>query len=187
LRSSAIRSPAIRDIPIASNPSACLRASFRQYLQRTGHLGSAHCDARRPLAILELKAAEDIHLPLQAANYTSMLMEFSSRGYYDRLASYPASSAAGRFSSLRIFHWNRVATRRADCLFGCVVTAFSSHYRRIATPSFAGDRSGPRGPCGKLAPRTSRRHAAAARNRASCGQTSSGSTGILTSPPRSRN
>jgi hypothetical protein len=96
------------------------------------------------LAILELKAAEHIHLPLRAANYWLRIGTTCSRVIF-----------RGMVISLP-----RTATRRADCLFRCALVAFSSHYRRIAAPSFAGDRGRPRRPRGKLAPRTSRRHAA---------------------------
>jgi hypothetical protein len=97
------------------------------------------------LAILELKAAEHIHLPLQAANYWLRIRrhlqqgDFPRYGYFTGIELQPAAP---------IVH------------LVCTFVAFSSHYRRIGPPSFAGDRDCPRRPRGKLAPRTSRGHAA---------------------------
>jgi hypothetical protein len=55
----------------------------------------------RRLAILELKATENIDLPLQAADY------------------WPHSppSGARRHRSLRLFPWHRTSTRSADCVY----------------------------------------------------------------------
>jgi hypothetical protein len=99
------------------------------------------------LAILELKASEHIHLPLQAADYWlrvrrhSELREFRSYGYFPGVEIQKGSSTG---------------------LSACTGSTFPSGDRNFAGCSVTGDRSGSRGLDGKLAPRHSRGHAAIA-------------------------
>jgi len=96
------------------------------------------------LAILELKASEHIHLPLQAADYWLRvrrhleLGEFRSYGYFPGVEIQKAAAAG---------------------LSGCSRAAFPFGDRHFAGSSVSGDRSGSRGIAGKLAKRHSRSYA----------------------------
>jgi hypothetical protein len=90
----------------------------------------------RRLAILELKATENIDLPLQAADY------------------WPHSppSGARRHRSPRLFSWHRTSTRSADCVYHRPRSPISSDNRFAAPPHHARDGNRANWALGKLAP-----------------------------------
>jgi hypothetical protein len=118
-----------------SIPTTSTNRYSRKPLGVTAFLTCCASRARR-LAILELKATENIDLPLQAADY------------------WPHSppSGARRHRSLRLFPWHRTSTRSADCVYHRPRSPISSDNRFAAPPHHARDGNRANWALGKLAP-----------------------------------
>ena len=82
------------------------------------------------LAVVELKADEDIHLPMQGLDYWSRV---------------ECHHARGEFPPLWIFWWSAIVDREAAAVSSGAGIACASRYRSTAALHFARDQLGVRG------------------------------------------